>query len=62
MPKYTVEAVKRIYLRTDVIADTREEAFKIVDENYIVDDFDEIGTDFTFTYISGEVDDDAELL
>ena len=53
MTKYTVEAVKRIYLRTTIEADTPEEARRIADEDLIVDDFEEINTDFTLTYFSG---------
>lgn len=50
MATYTFEAVKRIYLRTTVEAETREEAFQIADKEFIIDDFEETGTDFTWTY------------
>lgn len=52
MATYTVEATKRIYLRTTIEADSMEEAHKIADEELIVPDFEEIGTDFTLTHIS----------
>jgi hypothetical protein len=51
MGTYTVEATKRIYLRTTIQASSLEEAQKIADEDLIVPDFDEIGTDFTMTYV-----------
>lgn len=50
MATFTMEATKRIYLRTTIEAETLEEAQKIADE-LIVDDFEEIGTDFTETYL-----------
>lgn len=52
MNTYTIEAVRRVYLRATVEAATRAEAFRIADEEYIVPDFEEIGGDFTFTHIS----------
>lgn len=52
MPTYTVGAVKRIYLRTTIEADSMEEAHKIADEELITDDFEETGTDFTLTHLS----------
>lgn len=52
MNTYTIEAVKRITLRATVEAASREQAFQIVDEEYIVDDFEEVATDFTFTHVS----------
>jgi hypothetical protein len=51
MGTYTVEATKRIYLRTTIQAESLEEAQKIADEDLIVPDFEEIGTDFTMTYV-----------
>ena len=50
MATFTMEATKRIFLRTTIEADSIEEAQKIADE-LIVDDFEEIGTDFTETYL-----------
>lgn len=50
MATFTMEATKRIYLRTTIEAETLEEAQKIADE-LIVDDFEEIGTDFTETFL-----------
>lgn len=50
MATYTFEAVKRIYLQATVEADTREEAFEIADKEFIIDDFEETGTDFTWTH------------
>lgn len=50
MATFTMEATKRIYLRTTIEADSIEEAQKIADE-LIVDDFEEIGTDFTETFL-----------
>lgn len=52
MNTYTVEATKRIYLRATIEANSLEEAHKIADEELIVPDFEEIGTDFTLTHIS----------
>lgn len=52
MATYTVEAVRRIYLRTTVEADTLEEAQRIADQDLITDDFEEIGTDFTMVYVA----------
>ena len=52
MSKYTVEAIKRIYLRTTIEADSLGEAHKIADEELITDDFEETGTDFTLTHLS----------
>jgi hypothetical protein len=52
MPTYTVEATKRIYLRTTIEADSLGEAHKIADEELIVPDFEETGTDFTLTHLS----------
>jgi hypothetical protein len=51
MGTYTVEAVRRVILRTTVEAEDREAALKIADEELITDDFEEIGGDFTFTFI-----------
>jgi|AntAceMinimDraft_12_1070368.scaffolds.fasta_scaffold532882_2 uncharacterized protein YciI len=45
---YTVEAVKRTFLRSTIEADSLEEAQRIADE----DDFDEIDTDFTLTFVA----------
>ena len=50
MATFTMEATKRIYLRTTIEAETLAEAQKIADE-LIVDDFEEIGTDFTETFL-----------
>ena len=50
MATFTVEATKRIFLRTTIEAKTIEQAQKIADE-LIVDDFEEIGADFTETYL-----------
>lgn len=50
MATFTMEATKRIYLRTTIEAETLEEAQKIANE-LIVDDFEEIGTDFTETFL-----------
>lgn len=52
MATYTVEAIKRIYLRTTIEADSMEEAYKIADEELITDDFEETNTDFTLTHLS----------
>ena len=52
MNTYTIEAVRRVHLRATVEAANREEAMRIVDEEYIVPDFEEVGGDFTFTYCS----------
>jgi hypothetical protein len=52
MQTYTIEATKRIYLRTTIEADSLEEAHKIADEELITDDFEEINTDFTLTFIA----------
>jgi hypothetical protein len=52
MNTYTIEAMKIIRLRATLEAPTREEAFEIVDTEYIVDDFEETGTEFVFTHIS----------
>jgi hypothetical protein len=52
MPIYEVGAVKRIYLRATIEADSREEAYKIADEELITDDFDETNVDFTLTFIA----------
>lgn len=51
MTKYTIEAVRRIYLRADVEANSREEAFEIVDREFIDDDFEVTNSDFTFTSV-----------
>lgn len=51
MEKYTIEAVKRIYLSTTIEAESREEAHRIADEELIVPDFEETGTDFTLTFV-----------
>jgi len=51
METYTVEATKRIYLRTTIQAESLEEAQKIADEDLIVPDFEESGTDFTLTFV-----------
>jgi hypothetical protein len=51
MGTYTVEAVKRIYLRATIEADSLEDAHKIADEELIVPDFEETGTDFTLTFV-----------
>ena len=48
--KFTIEATKRVYLRTHIEADSVLEAHKIADE-LITDDFEEIGTDFQLTYL-----------
>jgi hypothetical protein len=50
MATFTVEATKRIFLRTTIEADNIEQAQKIADE-LIVDDFEVTGTDFTETYL-----------
>jgi hypothetical protein len=50
MTTFTVEATKRILLRTTIEAENIEEAQKIADE-LLVEDFEEIGTDFTETYL-----------
>jgi hypothetical protein len=50
MATFTVEATKRIFLRTTIEAENIEQAQKIADE-LIVDDFEETGTDFTETYL-----------
>lgn len=50
MTTYVIEAVRRTYLRAEIEAATRKEAFEIVDKEYIDDDFEVINSDFTFTY------------
>ena len=50
--KYTVEAIKRIHLRAVIEADSLEEAQRIADEELIIDDFEETGSDFTLTHLS----------
>ena len=52
MTKYTVEAVRRIHLRATIEADTYAEACQIADEEMITDDFEEIGGDFTLTFVA----------
>jgi hypothetical protein len=52
MPTYTVDAIKRVRLRTTVEADTRDEAYRIADEELMTDDFEEIGQDFALTNIN----------
>jgi hypothetical protein len=52
MAIYTVEAIKRVHLSTTVEADSLEEAQRLADEELIVDDFDEVGTDFTLTFLA----------
>jgi len=52
MSKYTVEAVRRIHLRATIEADNYGEACRIADEEMITDDFEEIGGDFTLTYVA----------
>ena len=52
MSTYVIEAVRRTYFRTEIEAATRKEAFEIVEKEYIDDDFDVTGSDFTFTHIS----------
>ena len=52
METYTVEATKRIRLQTTIQANSLDEAQKIADEELITDDFEEIGTDFTITFIA----------
>lgn len=50
MKTYTIEAVKRTYLTTTVVANSIEEAYEKSRE-YIIDDFEETGTDFTYTHV-----------
>ena len=50
MPRFTIEATKRIYLTTSIEADNYEEALALADE-LITDDFEQTGTDFTTTFI-----------
>jgi hypothetical protein len=52
MNTYTIEAARVTRLRATVEAATREEAFQLVDTEFIDDDFEEIGSEFTFTYCS----------
>ena len=52
MPTYEVGAIKRIHLRVTIEADSREEAYKIADEELITDDFEETNTYFTLTFIA----------
>jgi hypothetical protein len=49
---YTVEAIRRVRLRTTVEAETWQEAHRIADEELITPDFEEVGGDFTLTNIS----------
>tara|TARA_B110000977_G_scaffold165939_1_gene213517 strand:+ start:259 stop:417 length:159 start_codon:yes stop_codon:yes gene_type:complete len=50
MTTYFIEAIRRTYLRAEIEAATRQEAFEIVDKEYIDDDFEVMGSDFTFTH------------
>ncbi len=52
MQTYTIEATKRIFLQTTIQANSLDEAQKIADEELITPDFEEIGTDFTITFIA----------
>lgn len=52
MSTYVIEAVRRTYFRTEIEAPTREKAFEIVSQEFIDDDFEVTGSDFTFTHIS----------
>jgi len=52
MSNYVIEAIRRTYFRTEIEATTRAEAFEIVDKEYIDDDFEITGSDFTFTHVS----------
>lgn len=52
MPIYVIEAVKTIYLETQIEANSEDEAYELERENeYTIDDYEEVGTDFRITNI-----------
>ena len=50
MPTYTVYASNTIYLKTDIEADSWEQADEI-QKDFIVDDFEETGREFSIDLI-----------
>jgi len=51
MATYQIEAVKTIYLSATIEADSLEEAYQI-EQDLIVDDFEETGTDYRLVSIA----------
>ena len=51
MLQFTLEAVKRVYLTTTIEANSLEEAQEIADQ-LMIDDYEEIGSDYTQTFLA----------